>query len=268
MIRLILFVSTLILFSCTNSKDATNENNNINYKDIIKSINERFQVSVNNKTIVQKDVNHSYTYILKDGENLECLYELGYDSEGWPMVGDVYYFHEKKLIGYAYVTCDGCSDEDVANKLKSLPIKNYKSETNSETNLEDWDVIWLIDEPTPKLKQKTAEILESLESNSDNDAPPSYGEIRGRIIGGNLRMLKNELGSPSYTEIATKFIKNAYNNSLPIGLFDLCLNYEVYVYENYLGDGANLLVIVSDSKVTNVIPQNEVQDVKDICCCD
>jgi hypothetical protein len=262
--RLILFVSTLILFSCTNSKDATKENNNINYKDIIIGINERFQVAISNSTFVKKDVNHSYTYISNDSEDLECFYELGCDSEGWPMTGEVYYFHEKKLIGYAYVTCDGCSDKDVANKLKSLPIKNYKS----KTDLEDWDVIWLIDEPTSELKQKSAEILESLESNSDNDVPPSYGEIRGRIIGGNLRMLKNELGSPSYTEIATKFIKNTYNSSLPIGLFDLCLNYEVYVYENYLGDGENLLVIVSNRKVTNVIPQNEVQDMQDICCCD
>jgi hypothetical protein len=210
--RLILFVSTLILFSCTNNKDATNENNNINYNDIIKGINERFQVSINNKTIVQKDINHSYTYISKDGENLECLYQLGYDSEGWPMAGDVYYFHEKKLIGYAYVACDGCSGQDVANKLKSLPIKNYKS----ETDLEDWDVIWLIEEPTSELKQKSEEILESLESNSYDDAPPSYGEIRGRIIGGNLRMLKNELGSPTYTDLATNFIKNIYNTNLSI----------------------------------------------------
>jgi hypothetical protein len=265
MTRLVLlYALTLLLFSCTSNQNGNTDNSNINYNGVIKGVNERFQVAVSNNTIVKKDINHSYTYISKDGENLECLYELGYDSEGWPMAGDVYYFHEKKLIGYAYVTCDGCSGQDVAIKLKSLPIKNYKS----ETDLEDWDVIWLIDEPTPKLKQKSLEILESLESNSDNDAPPSYGEIRGRIIGGNLRMLENELGSPSYTEIATKFIKNTYNKSLPIGLFDLCLNYEVYVYENYLGDGKNLLVIVSNRKVTNVIPQNEVQDVKDICCCD
>ncbi len=254
---------TLLLFSCSNNQNGVTVNNNINYIDVIKGINERFNVAIGNETIIEKDVNQCYTYTLKDGESLECFYELGYDSEGWPMAGDVYYFHEKKLIGYAYVTCDGCTGQDVSNKLKSLPIKKHKS----EADLTSWDIIWVIKEPTPELKKKSSEILESLESNSNNDTPPSYGEIRGRIIGGNLRMLKRELGNPSYTDIATKFIENTFDSSLPIGLFDLCLNYEVYVYENYFGDGQNLLVTVSNGKITNVLPQNDVQDVKDICCC-
>lgn len=110
-------------------------------------------------------------------------------------------------------------------------------------------------------------------NNNENEEMPnsnsssSYGEIRGRIIGGNIRILENEIGSPTYSDVATIFIENTFGTSLPLGLFDLCLTYEVYVYENYFGDGQNLLVTISDGKVTNVIPQNDVKDVKDICCC-
>lgn len=102
-------------------------------------------------------------------------------------------------------------------------------------------------------------------SNSSN----SYGEIRGRLIGGNSNMVERELGEPTFKSSATNFIKDTYNMSLPIGLFDLCLEYKVYYYENYFGESQHLLVILSkNGKVTNVMPEADVQDVKDICCCD
>jgi len=102
-------------------------------------------------------------------------------------------------------------------------------------------------------------------SNSSN----SYGEIRGRLIGGNINMVERELGEPTFKSSATNFIKDTYNKSLPIGLFDLCLDYKVYYYENYFGESQHLLVILSkNGKVTNVMPEADVQDVKDICCCD
>lgn len=97
----------------------------------------------------------------------------------------------------------------------------------------------------------------------------SYGEIRGRLIGGNRLMVERELGEPAYKTDATSFIEDKYSMSLPIGLYDLCLSYQVYLYESYFGESQHLLVILSnDGKVTNVMPEADVQDVKDICCCD
>jgi len=97
----------------------------------------------------------------------------------------------------------------------------------------------------------------------------SYGEIRGRLIGGNRLMVERELGEPAYKTVATSFIEDKYNMSLPIGLYDLCLSYQVYLYESYFGESQHLLVILSnDGKITNVMPESDVQDVKDICCCD
>jgi hypothetical protein len=168
----------------------------------------------------------------------------------------------KKLYEYSYDDNDNW-------------IKRTEYGENGEVSTATRNITYYSDE---ELKSNSDFNFESefgskpIESNSqnenDNYKSDSFGEIRGRIIGGNLRMLKNELGSPTYTDLATNFIKNIYNTNLSIGLFDLCLNYEVYVYESYLEYDSNLLVIVSDGKVTNVIPQNEVQDVKDICCCD
>lgn len=262
-----LFVVLLIAYSCSNNETIKTEDKKIDYISSIKGINERLHQGIGDKSIESKDINHSYTFISKNGESLECYYELGYDSEGWPMAGNVYYFKEKQLIGYGYVPCDGCIGQDVSNKLMSLPIKHYQS----EKDLKDWDVIWIIEKPNQELNAKTTEILKTFNSsqtNSANGESKSYGELRGRIIGGNLRMLERELGKPSYSDIAPEFIENNFQMKLPIGLFDKCLSYEVYVYENYLGDGQNILVIIDQNKkVSNVVLQNEVQDVEDICCC-
>ena len=107
------------------------------------------------------------------------------------------------------------------------------------------------------------------EDNEDSESESlSFGEIRGRLIGGNLRLLNRELGEPTYSMNATSFIEQNYGTSIPLGLYDYCLGFEVYCYENYFGESEHLLVCISEeSIVTNVIQESEVQDIKDICCC-
>ena len=127
-----------------------------------------------------------------------------------------------------------------------------------------------------EFKNKSAENFESSDSENDeyeNDEyeseTVSFGEIRGRIIGGNLRMVERELGSAAYNENGANFIKNSFNMTLPMGLFDHCLGFRVYVYESYLDDGQNLLVIINEEgKVSNVLSQIDIEDVREICCCE
>lgn len=153
-------------------------------------------------------------------------------------------------------------------------IKKIHYEENGQESIVTRQIIYYTEEELKSKSEFNFELEFGIKPGESNNQHPkanenfnSYGEIRGRIIGGNLRMLKRELGNPSYTDIGTTFIENTFNSSLPIGLFDLCLNYEVYVYEGYFGSGQNLLVIVSNGKVTNVLPQDDVQDVRDVCCC-
>lgn len=97
----------------------------------------------------------------------------------------------------------------------------------------------------------------------------SYGEIRGRLIGGNSAMVKRELGEPLFVSVASSFIEENYNMRLSIGLYDTCLGYKVYYYADYFGESGHLLVVLSQfGKVTNVIPESAVENVNDICCCE
>lgn len=263
--HLLLFTIALVVFGCNQSNDTSESQQPITEEttdntELIKEINNRLHEAFANEAVSRQTNDQSYIFSLKRGSELEFYFELGYDSEGWPMEGGVYYFNNNKLIGYGYIHCDGCIGQDISSRLKSLQIKQYKT----AEDLKEWDVIWSVSNLDDELRKKESQILSSSNKSESN---LSYGEIRGRIIGGNLRMLKRELGNPSYTDAATTFIENTLNSSLPIGLFDLCLNYEVYVYEGYLGNGQNLLVIVSNGKVTNVLPQDDVQDVRDVCCC-
>jgi hypothetical protein len=268
MTRLLFFFSVLLLFSCSNNSTSEKPIQvEVDYVGIIKNINDRLHIAFGNETVIRKTDDNAYKFALKNGDDLEFYFELGYDSEGWPMAGDVYYFYKKQLIGYAYIYCDGCIGQDISNRLKSLPIKKFKS----EDDLNNQDVIWALKEPNNQLNNKATDILnKNLDITSDEkkENSNSYGEIRGRLIGGYVRMVERELGEPQYREIATKFIERRYNMQLSMGLFDMCLGYQVYGYSNYFGDGEDLLVILdNDDKVTNVFPESYVEDVKDICCC-
>ncbi len=159
---LLLFTLSIALYACNQANEPSSgqqqpgsgeSNNNT---ELIKAINVRLHSALGNETVTRITEDHAYIFALKnDNEELEFYFELGYDSEGWPMEGRVYYFNENKLIGYGYVHCDGCVGQDISSRLKSLEIKQYKS----DDDLNEWDVIWSIAEPSSKLKSESSKIL-------------------------------------------------------------------------------------------------------------
>jgi hypothetical protein len=166
------------LISCNSKNTYTDQQNSqqagdslVDHKKLIKEINGRVLEAFQNNTIIQVNDEHAYVYAFKKDDQLEFYYELGYDSEGWPMAGEIFYFNNDKLIGYAYMSCDGCLDKDIAKRLKELKIK----ECQSPDDVDGWDVIWSISEIRKDLKGKANKILqknldemETLESNEES----------------------------------------------------------------------------------------------------
>lgn len=161
MSRLLFFLLTIVLFACNQSNNTvlSDQLSSEEVKDnsqLIKEINDRLHVALGNETVTRITEDHAYIFALNnDKEELEFYFELGYDSEGWPMEGDVYYFNDNKLIGYAYIHCDGCVGQDISSRLQSMKIKNHKT----DDDLKEWDVIWSISEPSSKLISESSKIL-------------------------------------------------------------------------------------------------------------
>jgi hypothetical protein len=159
---LLLFILSIALYACNQVNESTSgqqqpgSGESKDNTELIKSINGRLHSALGNETVTRITEDHAYIFTLNDdNEELEFYFELGYDSEGWPMEGNVYYFNESKLIGYGYIHCDGCVGQDISSRLKSLEIKQFKS----DDDLKEWDVIWSIAEPSSKLKSESSKIL-------------------------------------------------------------------------------------------------------------
>jgi hypothetical protein len=154
-------ITLIVLASCNQSNNTvlSDQLSSEEVKDnsqLIKEINDRLHVALGNETVTRITEDHAYIFALNnDKEELEFYFELGYDSEGWPMEGDVYYFNDNKLIGYAYIHCDGCVGQDISSRLQSMKIKNHKT----DDDLKEWDVIWSISEPSSKLISESSKIL-------------------------------------------------------------------------------------------------------------
>jgi hypothetical protein len=217
---------------------------------------------------------HKYEYVYdKNGRKIEKIYS---DNGGLVSRNKYIYNESGNLISEKYVYGDGIEilteytydehsnwirknivDEDGTVTIETRIIQYYSDDELKSNNYFDFNSEFKnMSAPSQVIVEAENELL-------------SYGEIRGRLIGGNSLMVERELGEPAYKTDATSFIEDKYSMSLPIGLYDLCLSYQVYLYESYFGESQHLLVILSnDGKVTNVMPEADVQDVKDICCCD
>jgi hypothetical protein len=157
-IRFIMIVFAAMIFSgCGEPK--TEESLIVDVRsyniEIIKEINDKLNLAFENKTVVQKNGEDSYIFILKNGDEIDFCFELAHDSEGWPTEGEVYYFNHNKLIGYSKIRCDGCIGTDISNRLQDLKIKEY----NSVEDFNEWEVIWSISSPIEKLNSKASKIL-------------------------------------------------------------------------------------------------------------
>lgn len=169
------------------------------------------------------------------------LYEYSYDRNGnWVKRKD---YDENGNVSYA------------TRKIVYYTEQELKDEAKFDFKLEFGD-------------KPQFETSSDIESEIDQSGTLSYGELRGRLIGGNSRMLKKQLGEPAYRSVASSYFQDAFEMNLPIGLYDLCLNYEVYVYVDFFNFGENLVVVLSGEKITNIIPETEITNVKDICCCE
>ncbi len=203
------FTLCLVLFACTQSskpgqQGQQGQQGSEETKDntqLIKEINERLHVAMGNESVIQLAEEHGHIYALKnDDDELEFYFEMGCDSEGWPMAGVAYYFYNEKVIGYGYIQCDGCIGEDVSSRLKSLVIKQYKK----PEDLDEWGILWSISEPIAKLEKEGSKILKKnleVSDYDDGDFGVSIQTLSGNIYSNNENGLETYLSfKESYSD--------------------------------------------------------------------
>jgi hypothetical protein len=112
----------------------------------------------------------------------------------------------------------------------------------------------------------------NLTNSNNSNGKPTFAELRGTIIQGSEKTVKDYLGEPDFDVNGVEYSEDILKYKLGVGMFDKVLDYRIWSYKSADVSGKEILIILNvkvgmighNGKVEKVIYSDEVNHPSDI----